>query len=147
MKSRVQKWGNSLAIRIPKALAAKARLLDNTPVELSLPDGQLVIRPLATEALTLDELLRGVTKENLHGEWDTGAATRGRHAIRVAANHGTLTDRDPAGQSAGAGGNADFVFEFGKGDGTARSKPGRGAVCVGKCRRSSHYRCRATGGH
>jgi antitoxin MazE len=74
MKTRVQKWGNSLALRIPKAFAAEARLAEDTPVELSLVDGKLVIRPLAQEPPTLGELLRGVTDQNLHGEWDTGPA-------------------------------------------------------------------------
>jgi antitoxin MazE len=77
MKTRVQKWGNSLALRIPKAFAAEARLREDTPVELSLIDGRLVIRPLAEPSPTLDELLRDVTDENLHGEWDTGPAAGG----------------------------------------------------------------------
>jgi antitoxin MazE len=79
MKTRVQKWGNSLAVRIPRTYAAEARLAADTPVELSLVDGKLVIQPLIPEAPTLEELLRGVTAENLHGEWDTGPA-RGREA-------------------------------------------------------------------
>ena len=74
MKTRVQKWGNSLALRIPKSFAAEAGLRPDAPVELSVVDGQLVIRPLAEEPLTLEELLRGVTDENRHGEWDTGPA-------------------------------------------------------------------------
>ena len=74
MKTRVQKWGNSLALRIPKAFATEAGLRADAPVELSLVDGQLVVRPLAEEPLTLEELLRGVTDANLHGEWDTGPA-------------------------------------------------------------------------
>jgi antitoxin MazE len=75
MKTRVQKWGNSLALRIPKSFAAEARLREDTPVELSLEEGKLVIRALPQEPLTLEELLRGVTEQNLHGEWDTGPAT------------------------------------------------------------------------
>jgi antitoxin MazE len=39
-----------------------------------LVKGKLLIEPLPPEPLTLDELLRGVTDENLHGEWDTGPA-------------------------------------------------------------------------
>jgi antitoxin MazE len=72
MKTRVQKWGNSLALRIPKSFAAEAGLGEGAPVELSVVDGTLVIRPLPQEPLTLEELLRGVTDQNLHGEWDTG---------------------------------------------------------------------------
>jgi antitoxin MazE len=74
MKTRVQKWGNSLALRIPKTFAAEAGLREDTAVELSLREGEIVIQPLTRAPLTLDELLRGVTDENLHGEWQTGPA-------------------------------------------------------------------------
>jgi antitoxin MazE len=74
MKTRVQKWGNSLALRIPKSFAAEVQLNENTPVELSLVDGKLVIQPLVPRTPTLNELLKKVTDENLHGEWDTGPA-------------------------------------------------------------------------
>ena len=74
MKTRVQKWGNSLALRIPRAFAAEARLSEDSPVELSLAHGKLIVRALVAEPPTLDELLRGVTDENIHGEWDTGPA-------------------------------------------------------------------------
>ena len=74
MKTRVQKWGNSLALRIPKSFATEVGLRAGAPVELSLANGRLVIRPLGEEPLTLQELLRGVTDANRHGEWDTGPA-------------------------------------------------------------------------
>lgn len=74
MKTRVQKWGNSLALRIPKAFAAEAGLQANAAVELSLAEGALVVRPVAPQPPTLAELLRGVTDDNLPGEWDTGPA-------------------------------------------------------------------------
>lgn len=74
MKTRVQKWGNSLALRIPKSFAAEAGLAEDVPVELSLVKGKLVVEPITETAPTLEELLRGVTDENLHGEWDTGPA-------------------------------------------------------------------------
>ena len=72
MKTRVQRWGNSLAVRIPKSFAAETRLTDGTLVELSLVDGTLVLARLPEQEPTLDELLERVTPENLHGEWDTG---------------------------------------------------------------------------
>jgi antitoxin MazE len=74
MKTRVHKWGNSLALRIPKSFAAEVRLTENMPVELSLVEGKLIVQPLAPPSLTLEELLQGVTDENLHGEWETGPA-------------------------------------------------------------------------
>jgi antitoxin MazE len=72
MKTRVQKWGNSLALRIPKSFAAEAGLRANGDVELSLVEGALVVRPATPKPLALDELLRGVTDDNLPTEWDTG---------------------------------------------------------------------------
>jgi antitoxin MazE len=74
MKTRIQKWRNSLAVRIPKVLASKAGLSENGTVELSISAGRLVIEPITTERLTLGDLLKGVTDENLHGEWHTGPA-------------------------------------------------------------------------
>lgn len=74
MKTRVQKWGNSLALRIPQSFAAEVRLTEGMPVELSLVEDKLVIQPLVQPPLTLDDLLQGVTDENLHDEWDTGPA-------------------------------------------------------------------------
>ncbi|RLT19912.1 MAG: AbrB/MazE/SpoVT family DNA-binding domain-containing protein [Planctomycetota bacterium] len=74
MKTCVQKWGNSLALRIPKSFALEAQLGEDSPVELSLVDGKLIIQLLVEEPINLDQLLRGVTDQNLHGEWDTGPA-------------------------------------------------------------------------
>jgi antitoxin MazE len=74
MKARVQKWGRSLAIRIPKSLAKKAKLREGSEVRLSVENGKLIVEPIENQSLTLEELLRGMTAENLHGEWDTGPA-------------------------------------------------------------------------
>jgi antitoxin MazE len=74
MKTRVQKWGNSLALRIPKAFAAEAGLRADDAVELSLIGGALVVKAVKPPAPTLAELLRGITDDNLPGEWDTGPA-------------------------------------------------------------------------
>ena len=74
MKTRVQKWGNSLALRIPKSFAEEAGLQADAAVELSLEEGRLVVQCITPQPLTLEELLRGITDENLPGEWDTGPA-------------------------------------------------------------------------
>ena len=73
MKTRVQKWGNSLALRIPKSIAKEVGLDANVTVDLSLLDGRLVVQRIDPQ-LTLDELLRGITEDNIPREWDTGAA-------------------------------------------------------------------------
>jgi antitoxin component of MazEF toxin-antitoxin module len=61
-------------VRIPKSIAAQARLSHGSTVELSLAKGKLIIKPLEEKPLKLKELLREVTDKNLHSEWDTGLA-------------------------------------------------------------------------
>ncbi len=72
MRTKVQKWGNSLAVRIPKAFAQEAHLTRDSLVEVTLVDGRIVIEPAPTASWTLDQLLEGVTDGNIHHEIDTG---------------------------------------------------------------------------
>lgn len=76
MPGQIQKWGNSLAIRIPKRLADELSWDQNTLVEERIIDGKLVIeavkRPRPT--YTLAQLLEGMTPDHLHGEIQTGKA-------------------------------------------------------------------------
>jgi antitoxin MazE len=74
MHTRIQRWGNSLALRIPKAFAAEAQLEQDTLVEVKLVDGQLLIVPVTEASVTLEQLLAGVIEENLHRETATGPA-------------------------------------------------------------------------
>ena len=74
MKTRVQRWGNSLAVRIPKSFAEEVGLMDGSPVEMRLVEGGLLVEPASTRPLSLEELLDGVSESNLHGEVDTGPA-------------------------------------------------------------------------
>jgi len=75
MRSRIQKWGNSLALRIPKSFATEIGLQRETSVEMTLANGKLVITPVAKPKPTLKQLLAKVTEENLHHEIETGPAT------------------------------------------------------------------------
>jgi antitoxin MazE len=72
MRGRVQRWGNSLALRIPRAFARETALESGSEVELTLDGGRLVITPLGPAAVSLEDLLAQITPENLHGEVDTG---------------------------------------------------------------------------
>ena len=74
MLTKVQKWGNSLALRIPKAFAVDAHLENDSLVEISIVKGKIVVTPVVTPVWTLDELLAGITDENLHVEVDAGLA-------------------------------------------------------------------------
>ena len=77
METKMKKWGNSLALRIPKPLAVEVGLEDNSPVEVSLVDGKLIIAPAIGMDLSLSQLLSQVTEDNLHDEVDTGPAVGG----------------------------------------------------------------------
>lgn len=72
MRTRVQRWGNSLALRIPKTFATETALADGSEVDLALEDRRLVVTPVAESPVLLEDLLAGITPENLHGEIDTG---------------------------------------------------------------------------
>ncbi len=73
MLTKIQKWGNSLALRIPKAFALDAQLENDSFVEISIVEGQIIIKPIVAPSWTLEELLAGVNKDNLHQEIDTGS--------------------------------------------------------------------------
>ncbi len=74
MRTRIQRWGNSLALRIPKAFAVEARLEQDSQVEVSLVNGKLAVSPVVESAPALEQLLAGVNEQNLHHEVDTGPA-------------------------------------------------------------------------
>lgn len=74
MRARVQKWGNSLAVRIPQAFAAELHLAPDIEVELTLDDGSLALTPVVRDAPTLEALLAGVTDDNLHTPMETDPA-------------------------------------------------------------------------
>jgi antitoxin MazE len=70
--STVQKWGNSLAVRIPAVLAGQLELGDGAEVEVSIRNGELVVRPIRTQKLSLRDLLKNCKPSQLHGETDFG---------------------------------------------------------------------------
>ena len=73
MRSKVGKWGNTLALRIPKAFAQEAGLVLNTPVELHLTsEGAIVVQAVSIAPVTLAEYLEKVTPQNLHSSMDFG---------------------------------------------------------------------------
>ena len=71
MKTTVQKWGNSLAVRIPRPFAEEIHLEENTPVDLTIRSGKLIIVP-AEPTITLESLVEQITDENRHDEIETG---------------------------------------------------------------------------
>ena len=73
MQTKIQHWGNSLAIRIPKSFALDINLKQDELVDLSVDESKIVITPIGGKKYSLEELLKGVSKNNLHGEIDTGS--------------------------------------------------------------------------
>ena len=74
MKVQIQKWGNSLALRIPKSFAVESKIKQGSSVEVSLESGKIIVFPIIEQEISLDEMLAQVTQENLHGEIDTGSS-------------------------------------------------------------------------
>lgn len=71
MTLQVQKWGNSLALRIPKQVAKEAHLKEGSEVNVTQELGKIILNPVESE-VKLSELLEKVTSENLHDEQDFG---------------------------------------------------------------------------
>ena len=74
MNATIQKWGNSLALRIPKTVARDTQLKNGSVVNLAVRKGTVVIEPVKKTKYRLDELLKGVSKKNIHASVDTGPA-------------------------------------------------------------------------
>lgn len=74
MRTRIQKWGNSLALRIPKPFAEETRLEEDSAVELTVKNGRLLVVPVVTPGPSLADLVSQITSVNRHGETETGDA-------------------------------------------------------------------------
>jgi antitoxin MazE len=68
MRSSIQRWGNSLAVRIPRSFATEIGVEQGSAIELFLEEGRLVVSPVSGPRWQLEELLAAVTEENRHGE-------------------------------------------------------------------------------
>jgi len=72
MKTTVKRWVNSLAVRIPKAIAVESALDDGAIVDVKLVGRTVVLIPVRTRQHRLQDLLAGITKDNLYREAETG---------------------------------------------------------------------------
>ena len=79
MITKVQKWGNSLAVRIPRSVAQDTNLSSGAAVTMAVQDGEFVIASARHPRFRLDELLKGVTTRNRHAETVAGSPV-GREA-------------------------------------------------------------------
>lgn len=70
--TQVAKWGKSLAVRIPKALAGKARLAEGDRLSLDLTDDGIIVLRSTRRCYALRDLVSKITSKNRHSETDWG---------------------------------------------------------------------------
>lgn len=78
-QAQIVKWGNSLAVRIPKPVAEQAGLNEGDRILIEAANGQIEVRP-AEQLPTLQELVAQITPQNRYKETSTGRA-RGKEAV------------------------------------------------------------------
>jgi antitoxin MazE len=79
MRIKIQKWGNSLALRIPKAFAFQSKIRQDEYVNLTLKDNKIIVEPEEKKKYTLEALIAGINKSNLHNEIDFGKREGNEH--------------------------------------------------------------------
>jgi antitoxin MazE len=72
MQATIKQWGNSLAVRIPKAFAQQTKMKKGTSISITLENGRVIMKPLKRRKYTLDELVSKITPQNRHPETDWG---------------------------------------------------------------------------
>lgn len=72
MRVQIQKWGNSLAFRIPKAFAHETKISQGSMVDIGIKESCIIVKPLTEKKFLLKNLLAGVEKSNIHKEEDFG---------------------------------------------------------------------------
>lgn len=78
--AQIVKWGNSLAVRIPKLTAEEAGVREGDPVSIDVAEGYIRLRPNRPAVPTLQELIAQITPENRYGEINWGPA-RGKEKV------------------------------------------------------------------
>lgn len=76
MITKIQKWGNSLALRIPKHFARELDVGKGSRIDITARQGRLIVRPVRGRTYSLKALLAKIKKKNLHGEVRTGRKGR-----------------------------------------------------------------------
>ena len=69
MSSKIQKWGNSLALRIPKSYAETLELKEGAGVKIKIVKDKLIISKKKKQEIKLNDLLSGINDKNLHKEF------------------------------------------------------------------------------
>ncbi|MBX3324852.1 MAG: AbrB/MazE/SpoVT family DNA-binding domain-containing protein [Nitrospira sp.] len=72
MKTGAQKWANSLAVRVPKSVASQIGLKAQDDLDIEVRDGNVVLKPQLRRVYRLDDLVKRITKKDVHNEVDSG---------------------------------------------------------------------------
>ena len=88
METQVKKWGNSLGLRLPKSITTQTNIFDGTIVNLVYKKNRIEIVPIKKEEYSLDEMLLGITDDNIQIETDSGESVGNEilwliHIVRI----------------------------------------------------------------
>ncbi|MBN2356669.1 AbrB/MazE/SpoVT family DNA-binding domain-containing protein [candidate division KSB1 bacterium] len=72
METKIQKWGNSLAVRLPKAFAEQTGIENGSDVRIFIKDGNIILVPIKDHETLLNDLLEQINSSNIHDEIDFG---------------------------------------------------------------------------
>ncbi len=72
MKATVKKWGNSAAVRLPAAIMEAAHLELEQILDVRAENGRVIIEPIEEDDISLEDIVAGITDENIHNEIDFG---------------------------------------------------------------------------
>jgi antitoxin MazE len=72
METKIQKWGNSLAVRLPKAFAEQTGIENGSDVQISIEDGKIILAPIKDRTKLLDALLEEIEESTVHSEINFG---------------------------------------------------------------------------
>ena len=74
MVGKIEQWGDCLGVLIPQSIAEQANFHPGSTVNITVENGRLVVTPEAPIVFSLDELLAGITPQNIHAETEWGPA-------------------------------------------------------------------------
>jgi len=74
METKIQKWGNSLGVRLPKNITQNKSLKDGSRVLVSESDNKIIIESIVDETQSLSGMLKKITDNNIHKETEWGAS-------------------------------------------------------------------------
>ncbi|MBF8297294.1 MAG: transcriptional regulator/antitoxin MazE [Bacteroidetes bacterium] len=72
METRVQKWGNSLAVRLSKHVVRESKIREGTTVAIGVDEGKIILDVKGKKQYSLRKLLARVKRTNIHREFESG---------------------------------------------------------------------------